>query len=167
MSGILQCYAASACCLPPQVACLDRRFALPALLPLITPDLHLTEQQGALLTAGYAVSAPSCAIGFALSVLHELHFALCNHTCSVVTSAFWQASVREFCAWSLRHCMFPLQICLSECAASEAGLVAVAVRCSPDSHRAACRQSEPATPAGRRAGNVEPPHHDWLQGNTT
>ncbi len=34
----------------------DCRFALPALLPLITPDLHLTEQQGALLTAGYAVS---------------------------------------------------------------------------------------------------------------
>lgn len=30
-------------------------FALPALLPLITPDLHLTEQQGALLTAGYAL----------------------------------------------------------------------------------------------------------------
>lgn len=30
-------------------------FALPALLPLITPDLHLSEQQGALLTAGYAV----------------------------------------------------------------------------------------------------------------
>ncbi|KAL3139673.1 hypothetical protein ABBQ38_003987 [Trebouxia sp. C0009 RCD-2024] len=30
-------------------------FALPALLPLITPDLQLTEQQGALLTAGYAL----------------------------------------------------------------------------------------------------------------
>ena len=41
-------------CLPdtPATFC---RFALPALLPLITPDLQLTEQQGALLTAGYAV----------------------------------------------------------------------------------------------------------------
>ena len=60
-----------------------------------------------------------------------------------------------------------LSLCLSGCAASEAGLVAVAVRCSPDPHRAASRQSEPAAPAGRRAGHVEPPHHDWLQGNTS
>lgn len=32
------------------------RFALPALLPLITPDLHLTDTQGSTLTAGYTVS---------------------------------------------------------------------------------------------------------------
>ena len=30
-------------------------FALPALLPIITEDLHLTDNQGALLTAGYTV----------------------------------------------------------------------------------------------------------------
>ena len=74
---MLRCHAANAYCLPAQVASLDRRFALPALLPLITPDLHLTEQQGALLTAGYAVSAPSYAIGFALlgCMNYSLHFA--------------------------------------------------------------------------------------------
>ena len=32
------------------------RFALPALLPLITPDLNLTDHEGALLTVGYTVS---------------------------------------------------------------------------------------------------------------
>lgn len=47
---------------PTGSAPLNCRFALPALLPLITPDLHLTEQQGALLTAGYAVSAPTSAV---------------------------------------------------------------------------------------------------------
>ena len=61
-------------------ASLDRRFALPALLPLITPDLHLTEQQGALLTAGYAVSAPSCATLVALLILYELNLAVHNYT---------------------------------------------------------------------------------------
>jgi predicted MFS family arabinose efflux permease len=30
-------------------------FALPALLPIISEDLHLTDTQGALLTAGYTV----------------------------------------------------------------------------------------------------------------
>ena len=33
-------------------------FALPALLPLINEDLHLTDAQGALLTSGYTVRAP-------------------------------------------------------------------------------------------------------------
>ena len=32
-------------------------FALPALLPLINEDLHLTDSQGGLLTAGYTVRA--------------------------------------------------------------------------------------------------------------
>ena len=32
-------------------------FALPALLPIISEDLHLSDTQGALLTAGYTVSA--------------------------------------------------------------------------------------------------------------
>ena len=32
------------------------RFALPALLPLISPDLDLTDTQGSLLTMGYTVS---------------------------------------------------------------------------------------------------------------
>lgn len=55
-------HAAMPCCLQiARVASLECRFALPALLPLITPDLHLSEQQGALLTAGYAVSAQSWA----------------------------------------------------------------------------------------------------------
>lgn len=31
------------------------RFALPALLPLITPDLQLTDTQGSMLTSGYTV----------------------------------------------------------------------------------------------------------------
>ncbi len=31
------------------------RFALPALLPLISPDLHLSDSEGALLTVGYTV----------------------------------------------------------------------------------------------------------------
>lgn len=31
------------------------RFALPAMLPLISPDLKLTDSQGALLTVGYTV----------------------------------------------------------------------------------------------------------------
>ena len=57
-----------------------------------------------------------------------------------------------------------MKLFLSTCAAFEAGLVAVAVCCSPDSHWAAGRPSEPAPPAGRRPGHVEPPHHDWLQG---
>lgn len=61
------------CCLQmPPITSLKCRFALPALLPLITPDLHLSEQQGALLTAGYAVSAPSCAISSVpLRILHK------------------------------------------------------------------------------------------------
>ena len=33
------------------------RFALPALLPLITPDLNMTDQEGALLTVGYTVGS--------------------------------------------------------------------------------------------------------------
>ena len=33
----------------------SRRFALPALLPLITPDLQLTDTQGSMLTSGYTV----------------------------------------------------------------------------------------------------------------
>ena len=32
-------------------------FALPAMLPLISPDLKLTDSQGALLTVGYTVGA--------------------------------------------------------------------------------------------------------------
>ena len=62
------------------------------------------------------------------------------------------------------HQILVLYLCPSGCAAAETELVAVAVCCSPDSHRAACRQSQPAPPAGRRAGHVEPPNHDWLQG---
>ena len=31
------------------------RFALPALLPLISPDLQLTDNEGAMLTVGYTV----------------------------------------------------------------------------------------------------------------
>lgn len=31
------------------------RFALPALLPLISPDLNLSDSEGALLTVGYTV----------------------------------------------------------------------------------------------------------------
>lgn len=34
-------------------------FALPALLPLVNEDLHLTDAQGALLTSGYTVRLPS------------------------------------------------------------------------------------------------------------
>ena len=86
-------------------ASLDRRFALPALLPLITPDLHLTEQQGALLTAGYAVSAPRCATLSALSILYEIDLAVHNHTCSMSFAAFWQALNYVWCACSSGHCM--------------------------------------------------------------
>ncbi len=39
-------------------------FALPALLPLINEDLHLTDGQGALLTSGYTVRRPFGAAGF-------------------------------------------------------------------------------------------------------
>jgi hypothetical protein len=37
--------------------CACRSFALPALLPLISPDLSLTDSEGALLTVGYTVRA--------------------------------------------------------------------------------------------------------------
>ena len=63
------------------VAC---RFALPALLPLITPDLHLTEQQGALLTAGYAVSTPLSASSLAL-----LHLAIVPVVVSTFALTAW------------------------------------------------------------------------------
>lgn len=39
-------------------------FALPALLPLINEDLHLTDGQGALLTSGYTVCRPFGTAGF-------------------------------------------------------------------------------------------------------
>lgn len=155
---------------------LDCRFALPALLPLITPDLHLSEQQGALLTAGYAVSTPSCVI---LSVPKELlHKSQSSQPHIYIYRCIPASSFPARHAHYSRHCMScllyivsPSHSCvtlfLSTCAASEAGLVAVAVCCSPDSHWAACRPSEPAPPAGRRPAHVEPPHHDWLQGKPT
>ncbi|CAK0735377.1 hypothetical protein CVIRNUC_000571 [Coccomyxa viridis] len=40
---------------PPDAQAVLCRFALPALLPLITPDLNLTDHEGALLTVGYTV----------------------------------------------------------------------------------------------------------------
>lgn len=53
--AVCQVWASASFCLINALC--NRRFALPALLPLITPDLHLTEQQGAFLTAGYAVGS--------------------------------------------------------------------------------------------------------------
>ena len=50
------------CCLPLPCAVSHKihsvlcRFALPALLPLISPDLKMTDHEGALLTVGYTVS---------------------------------------------------------------------------------------------------------------
>ena len=44
---------------PPHARSVLCRFALPALLPLITPDLNLTDHEGALLTVGYTVCSHS------------------------------------------------------------------------------------------------------------
>ena len=56
MFGTCACWqVGQAKLLPPDARAVLCRFALPALLPLITPDLNLTDHEGALLTVGYTV----------------------------------------------------------------------------------------------------------------
>ena len=73
------------------------RFALPALLPLISPDLELTDTQGSLLTMGYTVSPAASSVAWlgacaSLATCTGGHSHTCRplHTCCHVCTVSWQ-----------------------------------------------------------------------------
>ena len=73
---------------PPDAQAVLCRFALPALLPLITPDLNLTDHEGALLTVGYTVRSHTAA-------------QLICHAC---------LAARRSHVMSLTSCLLPMQV---------------------------------------------------------
>ena len=75
---------------PPDAQAVLCRFALPALLPLITPDLNLTDHEGALLTVGYTVRSHTAA-------------QLICHAC---------LAARRSHVMSLTSCLLPCRSCM-------------------------------------------------------
>lgn len=114
------------------------RFALPALLPLITPDLNLTDHEGALLTVGYTVGS--------------------RNSCPELTAGD-ACMIR--CSWrGCDGCEFACFLRRSGDNLPYAGPVCSRARAS----RIPCRPHQPATHAGGWPWCVEPPHHGSLQG---
>lgn len=127
-----------------------RRFALPALLPLIGPDLNLTDSEGALLTVGYTVRSLACPLSFCKCKEAKGRWVTYCRLSYFANKSLHQVLRASLAEWE------QVPVCLPD---------AGAVRNSAHTGWLSGGQDGPAAHAGRRPRAVEPAHHGSIQGN--